>query len=203
MKLRFIGITGGVGSGKSELLRYIAKHYKCEIYLADEVAHLIKQPGTVCFHRLVELLGKEVLDGRGQIDKSAMADRIFSDVQCLEKVNNILHPAVKEFLLEKLKTARESAEVELFFVEAALLVEAGYRQLADELWYIYAGEDIRRERLMKSRGYGPEKIDGIMKSQLSEEEFRRSCDFVIDNSGSLEESYRQINKRLEAFTWQE
>lgn len=203
MKVRFIGITGGVGSGKSELLRYIAKHYKSEIYLADEVAHLVKLPGTPCFHRLVKLLGKEILDKDGQIDKTAMADRIFSDEKCLEQVNEIVHPAVKEFLLERYRQARENPDIELFFVEAALLVEGGYGQIVDELWYVYAAEDVRRERLRRARGYAPEKIEGIMNSQLSEEEFRGACDFVIDNSGSLEDSYRQINKKLEAFKWQE
>ena len=201
--MRFIGITGGVGSGKSEILKYIRKHYRCEIYLADEVAHLVKMPGTECFRRLVELLGQEIIGGDGQIDKKAMADKIFSDSFLLEQVNAIVHPAVKTYLMEKVKQARANPRVELLFVEAALLVETGYKQLVDELWYIYAREDVRRDRLLRNRGYSPEKTAGIMEHQLSEEEFRRSCDFVIDNSGSLEESYRQIDKKLEAFTWQE
>lgn len=199
----FVGITGGIGAGKSEILSYIGKHYKCEIYLADEVAHRVKLPGTECYDKLVALLGREILAPDGQIDKKAMADKIFGDRQMLDKVNAIVHPAVKDFLLEQLEKAKKSENVELFFVEAALLIETGYGQIVDEMWYIYAEESVRKKRLKESRGYSDEKIMLIMENQLSEEAFRRACDFVIDNSGDLVESYRQIDKKLEAYTWQE
>ena len=199
--MRFIGITGGVGAGKSEILRYINKHYKCEIYLADEVAHLVKQPGTKAYEALLELLGRDVAGSGGHIDKALMADWIFADPSLLEQVNGIIHPAVKDFLLERLEAAREAAETELFFVEAALLIEGGYLALVDEMWYIYADEAVRRERLGRTRGYSQEKISRIMSSQLPEERFRESCDFVIDNSGDLSGSCRQIDMRLKGYTW--
>lgn len=201
--MRFIGITGGVGAGKSKLLAYIKKHYLCEIYLADEVAHLVKAKGTSCYERLINLLGESVLREDGEIDRGAMAERIFGNEVLLEQVNAIIHPAVQEFLLQRLAEAQKNPEVELFFVEAALLIEAGYKELTDELWYVYAGEEVRRERLAESRGYSPEKIANIMDNQLSEEQFREHCDFVIDNSGRLEDSFRQIDKKLEAFSWRD
>lgn len=201
--MRFIGITGGVGAGKSELLAYIKKHYLCEIYLADEVAHMVKRRGTSCFRQLVELLGADVVGADGEIDKKIMADRIFADEVMLEKVNAVVHPAVQDFILERFKAAKTNPEVELFFVEAALLIEAGYKDLVDELWYVYADASVRRKRLALARGYSQEKITQIMNSQLSEEAFRESCDFVIDNSGELIESFRQIDKKLEAFSWLE
>ena len=199
--MKFIGITGGIGAGKSEILGYIRQHYKCEIYLADEVAHMVKQPGTDCFERLVALLGKEILAADGQIDRGKMADKIFADKGLLKQVNDIVHPAVKDFLLARLEQARESGETELFFVEAALLIECGYGKLVDEMWYVYASEEVRRLRLRQARGYSDEKITHIMSGQLDEEIFRKNCDFVIDNSGSFEDSCRQIDKKLEAFTW--
>ena len=202
-KLLFIGITGGIGAGKSEILSYIRKHYKCEIYLADEVAHEVNRPGTECYRALVDLLGKEIIDPDGQIDKARMAEKIFADASLLEKVNQLIHPAVKVYLLEHLEKARAAGEVELFFVEAALLIECGYGELVDEMWYIYADEQVRRERLKKARGYSEEKIENIMAKQLPEQKFRENCDFVIDNSGELADSYRQIDRKLEAFTWQE
>lgn len=201
--MKFIGITGGIGAGKSELLKYIQKHYKCEVYLADEVAHLVKEPGTVCFDRLVGLLGEDVVGSDGRIDRAVMAGKIFVDESLLQRVNEILHPAVKDFLLKRLEAARNLGEVELFFVEAALLIEAGYGGLVDEMWYVYADEQVRMERLRQGRGYSEERIKNIIRRQLGEEIFRKNCDFVIDNSGSLEESCRQIDKKLEAFTWQE
>lgn len=201
--MRFIGITGGIGAGKSEILQYIRKHYMCEIYLADEVAHLVKEPGTRCFSQLVELLGQDIVGENGQIDKAVMAEKIFAEEKILKQVNAIVHPAVQEYLLDKLKQARVAGKVELFFVEAALLLETGYGALVDEMWYIYADRDTRAGRLRSQRGYSDEKINRIMESQLSEEAFRRGADFVIDNSGTLEDSYRQIDEKLEAFTWQE
>lgn len=194
--MRFIGITGGVGAGKSEILQYIRQNYECEIYLADQVAHLVKQPGTKAYGELTALLGQDVAGNDGQIDKAAMADKIFAEPALLERVNEILHPAVKEYLLERLEEARTSGKTELFFVEAALLIEGGYLALVDEMWYIYADEAVRRERLRRSRGYSEEKISRIMASQLTEEMFRKNSDFVIDNSGGLEESCRQIDRRL-------
>ncbi|WP_300847105.1 dephospho-CoA kinase, partial [uncultured Acetatifactor sp.] len=133
--MRFIGITGGVGAGKSEILDYIRKHYSCEIYLADQVAHLVKQPGTKAYQALLSLLGQDVAGRDGLIDKGLMADRIFADPSLLEQVNGIIHPAVKAFLLERLERARAAGQVDFFFVEAALLIEGGYLALVDEMWY--------------------------------------------------------------------
>jgi len=199
----FVGITGGIGAGKSEILAYIKKHYKCEVYLADEAAHAVKEAGEPCYDQLVELMGRGILDEDGQIDRFAMASRIFVDNSLLKKVNAIIHPAVQKYVLDKVEQARNKPDIELLFVEAALLIEAGYKDIVDELWYIHADTDVRRERLMTGRGYTPEKIAQIMDSQMSEEIFRRECDFCIDNSGSLMESYKQIDRKLEAFTWQE
>ncbi len=202
--MKLIGITGGVGAGKSEILSYIKKHYKCQIYLADEVAHLVKQKGQNCYELLVELLGEDVLEPvSGEIDKLKMAAKMFASDTLIEQVNAIVHPQVRLFIEERIAEAENNPEVELFFIEAALLIEAGYKEIVDEMWYIYTHEDIRRSRLKASRGYSDEKITQILEAQLTEEEFRAGCDFVIDNSGELTESFTQINKKLEAFTWLE
>lgn len=194
--MRFIGITGGVGAGKSAILAYIREHYPCEIYLADEVAHEVKRQGTKCYEELVGLLGTDVLGEDGEIHKGRMAAKIFADDVLLGKVNGIVHPAVQDYLLEKLEAARKAGKVKYFFVEAALLIETGYGDLVDEMWYVYARKSIREKRLRENRGYSDEKIGQIMAAQLSEEEFRRASDFVIDNSGTLEDAYRQIDERL-------
>lgn len=202
-KMRLIGITGGIGAGKTEILAYIRKHYKCQIYLADEVAHLVKEPGQRAYMQLTELLGAEVLAENGQIDKQKMAEKIFSDAALLKAVNGIIHPAVREYLLEAVKQAENAGETELFFIEAALLIETGYKNIVDELWYIYADRRVREKRLAENRGYSEQKIADIMDKQLADQVFRRECDFIIDNSGTLTAAYEQIDQRLEAYTWQE
>lgn len=194
--MKVIGITGGVGSGKSALLAYIKEHYSCRIILADQAAHQVKEPGQPCYEKLVELLSKEILDEDGTIHKEKMAAKIFSDEKLLEAVNAMIHPAVKEMILSEIQKERIKGEVQYFFVEAALLIEGGYLKIVDEMWYIYAEEKVRRQRLSLSRGYSEEKIDSIMASQLSEAEFRECCNVVIDNSRSLEEAIRQIDREL-------
>ena len=84
-------------------------------------------------------------------------------------------------------------------MEAALLIENGYDKIADELWYVYASEDVRRQRLRDSRGYSDEKITSILEKQLDDATFREHCQFVIDNSGSLQEAAAQIDQRLSEF----
>lgn len=201
--MRLIGITGGVGAGKTTILEYIREHYLCRIYLADEVAHAVKEPGQPCYEALVSLLGRDILEEDGHIHRGRMAERIFRDEGLLERVNAIVHPAVQDFLLERIREARQEGQTELFFIEAALLIECGYGDIVDEMWYIHASEDVRRKRLAESRGYSPEKIEQIMENQLTEDEFRRGSDFVIDNSKAPEESYRQIRRRLEGYTWRQ
>lgn len=198
--MRLIGITGGVGAGKSELLHYIRQHYLCEIYLADEVAHEVKRPGQECYERLVELMGRGILDADGQINRSAMASRIFLDRGLLQKVNGIVHPAVRKYLLERIEEAQKAGKAELFFIEAALLIETGYKEIVDEMWYIYADEETRKKRLIRERGYTEERVARIMAQQLSEEVFRQKSDFILDNSGPLAESFSKIDERLRDFT---
>lgn len=200
--MKTIGITGGVGSGKSEILSYIANHYPCKIVLADNLAKQLQEPGEACYGPLVELLGREILGEDGRILKAAMADRIFADRDLLEKVNALIHPAVVAEILHLRDLAKKNEKIRLFFVEAALLIENGFDKICDEMWYIYTDEKVRRERLAVSRGYSEEKITTIMANQLPETVFWKNCQVVIDNSGSLSESIRQIDQVLEAYQWQ-
>lgn len=202
-EVRIIGVTGGIGAGKSEILSYIKKHYNCKVYLADEVAHKVKEVGQVAYRPLIDLLGEGILDEDGNIHKERMAQVIFSDETLLSKVNAIVHPAVRQFVEEAIADARQKKNIELLFIEAALLIEAGYETIIDELWYIYATIEVRTKRLMENRGYTPLKVQSIMDKQLSEEEFKSHADFVIDNSGKLSETYEQIDNKLEGYTWLE
>ena len=195
-KTNIIGITGGVGAGKSTVLNYIGDTYNARVIYSDDVANDIKKKGYPAYDELVELLGKEVLSPDGEIDKSKMAAAIFNNKNLLEKVNNILHPAVNTFIINIIDREREANIYDFVFVEAALLIENGYDRIADELWYVYADEDTRRARLKASRGYSDEKVTDIFGKQLDDAGFREYCRFVIDNSGELESAARQIDKKI-------
>lgn len=190
--MRSIGITGGVGSGKSVVLDYLRDHYGARLIVADEVARYLEEPGEACYNELLELLGKEVLGVDGYFDNKKFAAAIFSDEKKLAAVNAIVHPEVKKFILSEMEK-EERKGCRYFVVEAALLIEEHYDEVLDELWYIYVPEETRRDRLKASRGYSDKKIDSIFAVQLPEQEFRSHCRYVIDNSGELPETYRQID----------
>ena len=138
------------------------------------------------------MLGDSILCADGSIDKPKMAATIFADRTLLEGVNKIVHPAVKQYILQQIAYEKEKNEVDYFFIEAALLIEEHYDQIVDELWYIHSDVAVREKRLAENRNYSAQKTADIMKGQLSEEEFRKHCKVVIVNNGDLEETYQQI-----------
>lgn len=190
--MKIIGITGGVGAGKTQVLSYIEAHYRCRIVRADEAAHLLYEPGQECYQKLVGLLGQQILNEDNTINKAKMAEIIFQDQKLLEDVNQIVHPAVKKYILEQIAYEREKGGQDYFFIEAALLIEEQYDKIADELWYIHSDVAVRERRLAESRHYSAQKTADIMRGQLSEDEFRKHCKVVISNNGNLEETYEQI-----------
>jgi len=194
--VKVIGITGGVGSGKTKILTFLKENYNCEVIVSDELAKDLCKKDMPCFSPLVNLLGEDVLLPDGEIDKGVMASKIFNEKSLLEKVNGIIHPAVRTFIENRIETLRKENALDYLFIEAALLIECGYKEIVDEMWYIYTDIDVRKKRLMESRGYSEAKIDSILKSQLSEEEYRKNSDFEIDNSGLCEDSFEQIRERL-------
>ncbi|MCR5278516.1 MAG: dephospho-CoA kinase [Lachnospiraceae bacterium] len=197
--MRIIGITGGVGAGKSTVLNYIQNHLQCRIIYSDDLAKDLCVRGEVCFEPLVRLLGDKVLGSDGEIDKRTMASMIYADESLRQAVNDIIHPAVYDRIASIAEEERTRGAIRFLFIEAALLIECGYNEFVDEMWYVYASEPVRRERLKASRGYSDTKIDGIFASQLKEESFRAHSDFVIDNSGTPEESYSQILERMKEY----
>ncbi len=197
--MRIIGITGGVGAGKSEVLDYLARAYEATVVQADEVGYLLMQPGTEVYRRIVDQFSSAVLkDNSQELDRQVLADLVYTDARLKKKLEQIVHPAVKEYIKKDILKERK-AETEIYVIEAALLLEDHYQEICDEIWYIYAEEEVRRERLRQERGYTNERINQIFAQQLSEEEFSEACDFEVDNSGTLEETQKQIDQRMQQY----
>lgn len=196
--MKVIGITGGVGAGKSTVLEYLRDRTDSVLVQADLVGHEVMEPDGSCFAAVVKLFGKEILGEDGRIDRGRVASIVFQDGKMLEKLNQIIHPAVKAEVLRRIQEAKEKGR-SFFFLEAALIFEDHYDAICDDLWYIYADESIRRQRLMDSRGYSKEKADSIFANQLTEEFFRSHCGYVIENNGDLSETYRQIEERIHSY----
>ena len=195
--MRFIGITGGVGAGKSAILAYLAEKPNTRVMLADEIAHELMEPGTDCYRRIVEQFKDEdIFQENGQFHRGKLATVIFSNEEKREAMNAIVHPEVKDYVQRIFQQEKENGQLELLVLEAALLIEEDYGAICDELWYIYTSEENRRMRLKESRGYSDEKIDSIFNSQLTEAQFRAGTQVTIDNNGDLEETFRQIENAL-------
>lgn len=196
--MRFIGITGGVGAGKSEILKYLMTRDDTRVMLADEIARKLTEPGGSCYLKLREVFASEqVFDADGRMDREKMAAVIFMDEAKREAMNGIIHPAVKLYVQEVNAPEREKGSLKYLFLEAALLIEEHYDKICDELWYIYTSEENRKKRLKASRGYSDAKIEAIFASQLAEAEFRSVCQQEIDNNGTTEETITQVLKILD------
>ncbi len=195
--MRFIGITGGVGAGKSAILQYLSEKEHTRVMLADEIAHDLMEPGTARFKQIAEtFLFEDIFAPDGSFDRKKLASVIFSSEEKRLKLNAIVHPAVKEYVKEQFRIEREKQELKLLVLEAALLIEERYDEICDELWYIYTTEENRKKRLMASRGYSEEKVEQIFSSQLSEEVYRKKCKVTIDNNGDLSQTFLQIENAL-------
>ena len=195
--MKFIGITGGIGAGKSTVLSLLNENFNCRVVLADQVAAELMTPGHDCFDKVVAMPWPEsILDESGHIDRPLMAKFMFADDSLRDLVNATVHPAVEKEVLNQVEIEKEKHNIEYFFFEAALLIECGYGKLVDEMWYIYASPEVREIRLMESRGYSKERIENTFNVQRSDESFREHCDRVIDNSGSKEETLAQLKALL-------
>lgn len=194
--MKVIGITGGVGAGKSAILQYLKEKHGAIVVEADKVGHLLMEPGGACYYSIVEKFGSSILNGDQTINRGKLGKIVFSDEGLLSELNKIIHPRVKSHIVSEIAKERAYHRTNYFVVEAALLIEDHYDVICDEMWYIHTEESVRAERLKESRGYDAEKIADIMANQKSPEEFRAACQVIIDNSGDLTKTYEQIDKQL-------
>lgn len=190
--MKVISITGGVGSGKSKVLKLLKEEFDAKLIVADEIARQLMEPGTDGLRLVEQALGVSLIGGDGLVDRDGLAARLFTDKHQVEKVNQIIHPLVWDRIQEEIR----SSDKELAAVEAALFDKA-HNTLFDEIWYIYSDRKLRMERLMKRRGYSREKCEQIMENQATDEEYRKTADRIINNSGTVDELRLAIRHILE------
>lgn len=193
--MKVIGITGGVGAGKSSVLSFLKETCGAQICQLDEVAKKLQKSTGECFRQIVELFGEEVVGADGELERQKLAEMVFSDSDKLKQLNSIVHPAVYQWVLQDIEEKKQLG-CHLYVLEAALLPDAGYDCVCEEMWYIYTEDSVRRQRLKISRGYSEDKITNMIKVQPKEERFRESCHVVIDNSGTFENTKKQIGELL-------
>ena len=196
--MRVIGVTGGVGSGKSAVLNYIEAHFDARIVKADEVGHMLMMPWGKCFDPVVQLFGDWVVREDGSLDRQAIAQIVFKDPEMLKKLNAIIPSGSEKIYRNEIERSRKE-ETEFFFIEAALLLEEKYDEICDEIWYIYCEKEVRMERLRRDRGYSDERIRQVMENQLPDEEYEAHCDFQLYNDEDVAHTYLQIERRMRTY----
>ena len=190
----FVGITGGVGAGKSSILNYLGSNYKCRVLMTDNMAQDIKRTDKDCIDRIREIcMGEDVYNEDGSLDNKKLARVVFADKDKREKLNALIHPKVINRMLDIYREEKGQGSLDILVVESAILFESGIDNYCDESWYIYASEEVRRERLKKSRSYEDDKINNIFATQLSEQKFRELSNYVIDNNSIPEKAFKEID----------
>lgn len=192
--MKVIGITGGAGSGKSVVLDILKNDYNAHVIIADDLARSLSQKGGISYVKIVETFGTEILDDQGEINRQKLAAIVFSNKEKLDALNAITHPDVRHAIEDEIKLAKTKDQATCIVIEAALLIECGYKAICDELWFIYTDSNIRRTRMKETRGYSDKKIDGILKSQLSDKDFMDNCDKIIYNNTTVEDLKQQLNQ---------
>ena len=187
-----LGITGGAGAGKSLLLNHLRETYGANVIVCDRVAEELQAPGGPCCGPMIALLGDDVVREDGTFDRAKIAAMVFHDEKMLRDLNAIVHPAV----MEEVKRRIALSEGRLTVIESALLLEAGYREICDEVWYVYARDDIRAARLAAGRGYTKERIRAVFAAQKDDAFYREQCDYVIDNTDGPDSMYEQADRGL-------
>jgi dephospho-CoA kinase len=189
--VKLIGLTGGVGSGKSTVAG-ILRDLGADVVDADEASHAVYAPGTPGFDAVVAEFGPEYVRD-GQIDRHRLGRLVFDDADARQRLNAIVHPLVRDWMAERTREAAERG-AEVVIQDVPLLYENGLEDLFSSVVLVYAPPDVQLERLIEGRGLDEERARAMIAAQMPIDEKRRRAHHVIDNSGTIEETRRQVEE---------
>lgn len=190
--MKIIGLTGGVGSGKSTVAEML-REMGADVVDADQAAHAVYAPGTPGFDAVVREFGPDFVREDGNIDRQRLGALVFNDESALRRLNAIVHPLVREWMAARTAEAAERG-AEIVIQDVPLLYENGLEGLFSSVLLVYTPEDIQLDRLVHGRGLPPDRARSMIAAQMPIEEKRRRAHHVIDNSGSAEETRRQAEE---------
>lgn len=196
-----VGITGGIGSGKSTVSDYLEKR-GFVIIDADLIGKNISMwdyEDNVC-GELADVFGKDIFDRSGEIpvlNRAKLAEIVFNDRMMKEKLDDIMLPKIKAIIKAEIKNHESNSDREILFLDAPLLFEAGLNTIADKIWVVDAPEEEKIHRVMLRSNMAREAVMARMKAQMSSAEKKAMADLVLDNSDSMEKLFAQIERALE------
>lgn len=188
--MRVIGLTGGIASGKSTVSAYL-RQLGAAVIDADVLARAVVEPGAEAYGEVVAAFGPEVLHPDGSLNREALGRIVFADAAARLKLEQIIHPAVRRRMQSELQAAREAGAT-VAVLDIPLLFESGLQHLADQIWVVWVDEATQLQRLMKRNGYSETDARQRLASQWPLDRKRALADVVIDNSGSLGATHRQV-----------
>jgi dephospho-CoA kinase len=186
-----VGLTGGIGSGKSAVAGML-REMGVPVIEADDLVRELSRAGEPVYDEIVQAFGREILAENGEIDRARLAGVVFGSPEKLERLNRIVHPRVLE-RTERWIGERRREGAALVVVEAPLLVEAGFHRRLDRLVVVWCRPEQQIERL-SGRGMSREEAEQRIAAQMPVEEKMRLADYLIDNSGTRDETRQQVER---------
>ena len=184
--MKTIGLTGGIGSGKSTVSQLLGE-LGAFVIDADKVGHEIYLPGKEAWKQVTAVFGQDILASDQNIDRKKLGAIIFGSDDARKKLNSIVHPLMFKDIDYRIKEKRADGFTKPIVVEAAILIEANWLPLADEVWLIVTNKNAVIERVASQRGLSARDTEARIASQLSDAERRKYATLVIENDGSLED----------------
>lgn len=188
-----IGLTGGIASGKSTAAEQLRK-LGAVIIDADRVGHRSYEPGTPGFEKVVNAFGHDTVGKDGMIDRRVLGGKVFGAPQELERLNAILWPEIRRLIAEEIAQIRERDKDSVIVIEAAVLIEAGWQDLCDEVWVVTASPEVAIERLQSRNGLTREAALARINAQMTSKERAAYGQVVVDNSGTEEQLIQKVDR---------
>lgn len=198
-----IGLTGGIGSGKSTIASWF-REWHIPVIDGDKLAREAVNLGSPVLSILADAFGKEILSEEGTLKRRQLGQIVFQDKAKLSRLNQIMHPAIWHLVESRLKACKDAGE-KLAVLDMPLLIEAGWQSRVDSVWVVYVSTEVQISRVMKRDGLKRSQVMAIMQNQIPVEEKLSYADVIINNEGSEENTRRQVLQELSKiseFTWQ-
>ncbi|MBL7151772.1 MAG: dephospho-CoA kinase [Candidatus Omnitrophica bacterium] len=184
-----LGLTGSFGSGKSTVAG-ILRSCGAEIIDADKIAHRCYRPQSNAYKKIINLFGRRIMGGDKKINRRKLAGMVFADKGLLKKLNRIVHPQVKAIISSRIRQSKKKAVV----IDAPLLIEAGLQRVVDKLIVVTLDRQKQLARMKKRDALSPAEIRKRVRAQIPLQRKAVLADFIIDNSGTREETKRQVKR---------
>lgn len=191
--MKIIGVTGGIGSGKSTVSR-ILSDLGAKVLDADRIAREVVKKGGEALDELKMTFGNEILDSMGELDRKKLAAIVFSDAEKLKTLNRITHKYVASKIKNEVHRLRKEGKTEIVVIDVPLPVKEGFRDVADVIWTVTADRETRIKRVMARSSVTREEVERRMNAQYSEDSYVSLADIVIKNDGSIEDLEKKVAK---------